>query len=96
MSGRLILASLMVVISGCVAPPPAVYVAAPPPAPTLVDRLAADEQRIRDGLRLGQFTGPEYNELQQRHDAIEGSRREQLALGGGRFGPGQYEQLVAR
>ena len=96
MSGRLILASLMVVISGCVAPPPPVYVAAPPPAPTLVDRLAADEQRIRDGLRLGQFTGPEYNELQGRHDAIEGTRREQLAQGGGRFAPGQYEQLVGR
>jgi hypothetical protein len=101
MSGRLILASLMVIISGCVAPlpppPPApVYVAAPPAGPTLADRLAADEERIRDGLRLGQFTGPEYNELQRRHDAIEGTRREQLALGGGRFAPGQYEQLVGR
>jgi hypothetical protein len=97
MSSRLILASLMVILTGCVAPPP-VYVAAPPPPaePSLADRLAADEQRIRDGLRLGQFTGPEYNELQQRHDAIEGTRREQLALGGGRFAPGQYEQLAGR
>jgi hypothetical protein len=98
MSGRLILASLMMILSGCVAPPPPppVYVAAPPAAPTLADRLAADEQRIRDGLQLGQFTRPEYNELQGRHDAIEASRREQLALGGGRFAPGQYEQLLAR
>ena len=74
-----------------------VYAPPPPPAPpNLAERLAVDQQRISEGLRLGQFTPPEYNELQGRHDAIEGTRREQLAEGGGRFAPGQYEQLAAR
>jgi hypothetical protein len=98
MSGRFILASLMMVLSGCIAqpPPPPAFVAAPPPGPNLAERLSDDEQRIQQGLQQGQLTGPEYNELQRRHDAIEATRRDQLAMGGGRFGPGQYEQLLGR
>ena len=100
MARQLIPASMMMmVLAGCVAappPPPPVAVAAPSPGPNLGERLAADQQRINEGLQQGQFTGPELNEVQQRHDAIEGSRRQQLAQNGGRFAPGQYEQLLAR
>lgn len=70
--------------------------AVPASAESLADHLVEDQQRINEGIRLGQFTPPERNELQARHDRIEGDRRRQLSIGGGRFPPGQYEQLVAR
>ena len=68
----------------------------PAQAQTVGERLAADEQRIAEGWRLGQFTPPEYNELQGRHANIERTRREQLAAGGGQIPPGQLQQLLAR
>ena len=100
MSRYLLMLTVAAGVAGCVPPPPPppVYVAVPPaaPAPDLAERLAADEQRINEGARLGQFTPREYNELQGRHAAIERDRRGQLAAGGGRFPPGVYEQLAGR
>ncbi len=85
---RLLLAASILGLAGCAVPPVR--------AESLAERLVADEQRIAEGARLGQFTPHEYNELQSRHAAIEGTRREQIAAGGGRFAPGQYEQLIGR
>ena len=91
MRSRLLLTAMILGLAACAAPP-----ITPARAETVGERLAVDEQRIMEGQRLGQFTPPEYNELQGRHAAIEGTRRAQLAQGGGRFAPGQYEQLLAR
>ncbi len=97
MLSRLVIILFVMGVSACAAPPPQgpVY-AAPPAARTLAEKLANDEQRIREGIQFRQLTSSEINELQGRHAAIEGTRREQLAQGGGRFLPGQYEQLLAR
>ena len=86
---------LALCLGGCVAPPPPVINVAAPAA-SLAERLTGDEERILEGARLGQFTTPEYNALQGRHAAIENTRRQQLAQGGGQFAPGQYEALVGR
>jgi hypothetical protein len=97
MISRIFVATLALGLASCVAPPPPPEpVAVAPAAPSLAERLVSDEQRINDGWRAGQLTPPEYNELQGRHAAIERTRREQLAIGGGSFPPGQYEQLVNR
>ena len=70
--------------------------AVPAEAQNVGERLAVDEQRISEGWRLGQFTPPEYNELQGRHAAIERTRRDQLAEFGGRIPPGPYNELLNR
>ncbi len=86
---RLLLTATILALAACAVPPPVA-------AETVGDRLAADEQRIQDGARLGQFTPGEYRELQGRHAAIERTRLDQLAEFGGRIPPGPYAQLEAR